>query len=64
MDAACYSWLKRCKVNGFKPRVLKKEAKELPDLPIVFDTSKSEILAQIEEEKKKENPEDEKEPEP
>ena len=20
MDAACYSWLKRCRINGFKPR--------------------------------------------
>lgn len=45
MDAACYSWLKRCKIAGFKPRVLTKEVKELPDLPIVFDTVKGELLA-------------------
>ena len=56
MDAACYSWLKRCKVVGFKPRVLEKVTKDLPDLPIVFDTYKSEILAQIKEEEKKDVP--------
>ena len=37
MDAACYSWLKRWCINGFKPRVIKKEVKELPDLPVVLD---------------------------
>jgi len=30
MDAACYSWLKRTKVSGFKPRVITKEVQELP----------------------------------
>ena len=63
MDAACYSWLKRCKIQGFKPRVLTKEVKDLPDLPIVYDTHKSEILAQIEAEKKKGEPEEEEEKE-
>ena len=63
MDAACYSWLKRCHIVGFKPRQLTKEVKDLPDLPIVFDTHKSEILAQIEAEKKKDEPEDEEEKE-
>ena len=61
MDAACYSWLKRCKVAGYKNRVLEKAAKELPDLPIVFDTYKSEILAQIKEEEKKDDPANEEE---
>jgi len=56
MDAACYSWLKRCKIVGFKPRVLEKVVKDLPDLPIVFDTYKSEILDQIKEEEKKDVP--------
>lgn len=63
MDAACYSWLKRCRIGGFKPRQLTKEVKELPDLPIVFDAHKSEILAQITEERKKEEPENEEEKE-
>ena len=36
MDAACYSWLKRFKLNGYKPRVIKKEVKELPDLPLIL----------------------------
>ena len=61
MDAACYSWLKRRKIEGFKPRSLTKEVKELPDLPIVFDTHKSEIIAQIAAEKKKDEPENEEE---
>ena len=52
MDAACYSWLKRWSVNGFKPRVIKKEVKELPDLPVVLDAQKAEFLHQISEEKK------------
>ena len=47
MDAACYSWIKRFNLAGYKARVIKKEVKELPDLPIVFDTHKSEMLAQI-----------------
>lgn len=50
MDAACYSWLKRCRLPGFKPRVICKKEKELPDLPIVLDKLKGDILAQIKEE--------------
>ena len=57
MDAACYSWLKKFHVSGFTPRVIKKEAKELPDLPIVFDQPKSEILAQIKAAEEKANEE-------
>ena len=42
MDAAVYSWLKRVHIKGFKPRdhnvvKKKKEAEEIPDLPILFD---------------------------
>ena len=61
MDAACYSWLKRCKIAGFKPRVLTKQEKDLPDLPIVLDGLKGEILAQIKEENKLEEKEDDSE---
>ena len=50
MDAACYSWLKRCRIPGFKPRVPKTSAKELPDLPAVLTEPKAIILAQIKEE--------------
>ena len=53
MDACCYSWLKRWRFTNFKPRVITKVVKELPDLPIVFDTSKSEILTKIKEIKEK-----------
>ena len=52
MDAACYSWLKKWKVSGFKPRVLTKEVKELPDLPVVLDAQKAELLHTIAEIKK------------
>ena len=65
MDAACYSWLKRFNLSGYKPRVIKKEVKELPDLPIVFDSHKSEMLQAITEEKKaREKLEEQQEPEP
>ena len=38
MDAACYSWLKKFKLSGFKPRDLtKKDMKELPDLPVALE---------------------------
>ena len=53
MDAACYSWLKRFELAGFKPRDLSvKEVPELPVLPVIFDVPTKEILAQISEEKK------------
>ena len=45
MDAACYSWLKKFKISGFKPRVLgEKEAKSLPDVPVVLEKMKKEIV--------------------
>jgi len=47
MDCACYSWLKRVKISGFKPEVVKKVDNKLPDLPLVFETHKGAILAQI-----------------
>ena len=37
MDAACYSWLKRWKISGFKPRVLGSKIKKMVELPVVFD---------------------------
>ena len=44
MDAACYSWLKKFKLSGFKPRDLtKKDVKELPDLPVVLEQVKKDI---------------------
>ena len=53
MDAACYSWLKKFKLSGFKPRDLTaKEVKELPDCPVVLDKMKQDIVDQIAEEKK------------
>lgn len=53
MDAACYSWLKKFKISGFKPRdITLKEVKELPDLPPVLDTIKKNIIDQIAEEQK------------
>ena len=53
MDAACYSWLKKCKIRGFKPRVLGlKKEKEMPQLPMVLDEQKKLILTQITNEKK------------
>ena len=59
MDAACYSWLKRHKVPGFKPKVVgEKVKKDLPELPIVFDEVKGEILNQIKEEENQGKPED------
>lgn len=52
MDCACYSWLKRVKISGFKPEVVKKVDNKLPDLPLVFETHKGAILAQIQQEEK------------
>ena len=52
MDSACYSWLKRFQLSGYKPlQPSKKLSKELPDLPIVFQTDKDGILARIAAEK-------------
>ena len=36
-DCCSYAWLKRCKIRGYKNRVLSKGKIELPELPIVFD---------------------------
>lgn len=52
MDAACYSWLKKWRVSGFKPRVLTKVVKEHPDLPPVLDSIKGDILLFLTEEQK------------
>lgn len=56
MDAACYSWLKRWRVEGFKPRVLTKEKKKIAELPIIFDSIKGEIAAHITANKKEAKP--------
>lgn len=53
MDAACYSWLKRVKIAGFKNRDTKKLKKDFPDLPIILDETKSEILKHIKLEQEK-----------
>lgn len=63
MDVNSHSWLKRCRISGFKPLLHSNAAKDLPDLPIVFDTHKSEILAQIELEKQNGEPKSEEEKE-
>lgn len=53
MDAACYSFLQRCKVDWFKPNSKNKSVSKLPALPFVFDGHKGRVLAHLEEEKKR-----------
>ena len=48
MDVACYSWLKRIKVRGFEPKdPSKKKKKVLPELPVILDSHKSTIQAEV-----------------
>ena len=56
-DCCSYAWLKRCKITNYKNRVISKvKEKNLPEIPILFDTYKSDIIKQIREEEKKEVP--------
>ena len=61
-DCSSYSWLRRCKITNYKNRIINlQKEKNLPELPILFDSFKSDILTQIREEEKKEVPADDEE---
>ena len=59
MDAACYSWLKRWRISGFKPRVIGSKIKKMVELPIVLDSAKGQVTAKIAAGKKEEEADEE-----
>ena len=52
-DVSSYGWLKRVKVSGFQVKAKDQTIMKIPDLPIVLDSHKGDIIAHLEDDRRR-----------